>query len=113
MHIDSYEFGTIIIDGRTYRNDLLIWPGRILSDWWRQESHLLRLADVFDALNARPEVLVVGTGAYGRMEVDHELAAHLKREGIDLLALPTREACREINELADRRSFAAALHLTC
>lgn len=113
MHIDSYEFGSIVIDGRTYRSDLLIWPGHLKSDWWRQEGHLLQVPDVFEVLASEPEVLVVGTGAYGNMAIDPELSAYLKDKGIDLLAQPTREACRSINELAGQRRLAAALHLTC
>ncbi len=61
MHINSYEFGTIVIDGRIYRADLLIWPGHIKTDWWRLEGHLLQLPDVLEALAAAPQVLVVGT----------------------------------------------------
>lgn len=113
MHIDHYEFGAIGIDGRTYRSDLLIWPGRIKPDWWRSESHLLQLPDVAEALAAAPQVLVVGTGAYDRMQVDPGLAAYLKEQGIELVARPTPEACRSINELAGKRRLAAALHLTC
>lgn len=113
MHIDSYEFGSIVIDGHTYRSDLLIWPGVIKSDWWRSEGHLLQLPDVAEALAANPQVLVVGTGAYGNMAIDPELAALLKDKGIDLIAKPTKEACRSINELAGTRRLAAALHLTC
>jgi hypothetical protein len=113
MHVDSYEFGTIVIDGQSYRNDLLIWPGRIKSDWWRHEAHLLQLDDVAEALAADPQILVVGMGDYGRMQVDPELATFLKERGIDLQAHPTREACRLINELSGRRRLAAALHLTC
>ncbi len=73
MQIDSYEFGVIVVDGRIYRTDLLIWPGRIKADWWRAEGQRLQLPDVAEALEALPQVLVVGTGAYGRMEVDREL----------------------------------------
>lgn len=113
MHIDSYEFGAIVIDGRTYRTDLLIWPGQVKSDWWRSESHLLQTADVFEALAADPQILVVGTGAYGRLAVDQELAAYLKDKEIDLVAQPTPEACRVINQLTGKRRWAAALHLTC
>ncbi|MHB8067989.1 MAG: Mth938-like domain-containing protein [Desulfobaccales bacterium] len=112
MHIDSYEFGQIVIDGRTYRNDLLIWPGRIKSDWWRSESHLLQIPDVFEALAADIQVLVVGTGASGRMAVDPELAAYLKDKRIELIARPSGEACQIINQMGQRR-WAAALHLTC
>jgi len=113
MHIDSYEFGQIVIDARTYRTDLLIWPGQIKSDWWRSEGHLLQIPDVFEALAAAPQILVVGTGAYGRMEVDRELTAYLHDKGIDLMARPTGEACRFINQLTGSRPWAAALHLTC
>jgi len=113
MRIDSYQFGSIVIDGRTYRSDLLIWPGRLKADWWRAEGHLLQLPDVLEALEAAPQVLVVGTGAYDRMRIDPGLTAYLQEQDIDLLALPTPEACRRLNELAGQRRLAAALHLTC
>jgi hypothetical protein len=113
MHIDRYEFGLIIIDGQTFRNDVLIWPGRIKGDWWRREGHLLQLEDVAEALAADPQVLVVGQGEPGKMQVDLELAAYLQDRGVELLAYPTREACRVINDLMVKRRLAAALHLTC
>ena len=113
MHIDSYDFGHIVVDGVSYKNDLLIWPGKIKADWWRQESHLLQVGDLSEALAAGPEVLVVGMGQPGHLQVDLGLAAFLKEKGIDLVAVPTREACRVINSLAGKRRLAAALHLTC
>ena len=113
MHIDSYDFGHIVVDGVSYRQDLLIWPGRIKADWWRRESHLLQVGDVAEALTAAPEVLVVGMGQPGRMQVDQDLAAFLKDKGVELVAVPTKEACRLINSLAGKRRLAAALHLTC
>ncbi|MBI4642517.1 MAG: hypothetical protein HY743_01980 [Deltaproteobacteria bacterium] len=97
MRIDSYEFGQIVIDGKTYRQDLLIWP----------------IPYVFEALAGDPKVLVVGAGAYGRMEVDRELAVYLQDKGIELVAKPTREACLVINQMPENRRWAAALHLTC
>jgi len=113
MHIDSYEFGVVIIDGQTYRTDLLIWPGRIKHDWWRLEAHLLQLPDVAEALTPAPQVLVVGIGAQSRMELHPELVSYLKERGIELVARPTPEACQSINELDGKRTLAAALHLTC
>ena len=113
MHIDRYEFGLIVIEGQSFRNDVLIWPGRVKGDWWRQEGHLLQLDDVAEALSANPQVLVVGQGEPGKMRVDPALAAYLHDRGVDLLAHPTREACRVINDLSRTRRLAAALHLTC
>ena len=113
MHIDRYEFGLIVIEGQTFKNDVLIWPGRVKSDWWRQEAHLLQLDDVAEALAANPQVLVVGQGEPGKMQVDPALAAYLQERGVELMAHPTREACRVINDLSGKRRLAAALHLTC
>ena len=113
MHIDCYEFGLIRIDGQIFKNDVLIWPGQIKSDWWRQEGHLLQLDDVAEALAANPQVLVVGQGEPGKMQVDPSLAAYLKDQGVELLVHPTREACRVITDLSGARRLAAALHLTC
>ncbi|OGR05932.1 MAG: hypothetical protein A3K23_05960 [Desulfobacca sp. RBG_16_58_9] len=113
MRVDDYDFGQISIDGRTYRQDLLIWPGHIKSDWWRAEGHLLQIPDVFEALAADPQVLVVGTGQPGRMQVDPGLEAYLREKGIELVVKPTREACLVINQMAGKRRWAAALHLTC
>jgi hypothetical protein len=113
MHIDSYDFGQIVIDGQTYRQDLLIWPGQIKKDWWRSESHLLQIPDVFEALTGDIQVLVVGAGAYGRMQVDRQLEAYLKEKDIELVVKPTREAGLAINQMPANRRWAAALHLTC
>lgn len=113
MRIDRYDFGHIVIDGVPYRQDLLIWPGSLKADWWRQEAHLLQVDDISEALAAGPEVLVVGTGDPGRLQVDPALALYLKERGIDLVAVPTKEACRVINSLAGKRRLVAALHLTC
>jgi hypothetical protein len=113
MHIDSYNFGVIVIDGRTYRQDLLIWPGTIKSDWWRGQSHLLELADLSEALDAGPETLVVGTGAYGNMKLDPALEEHLRRQDINLVAKPTGAAVQTINALSGKTRLAVALHLTC
>ncbi len=113
MHIERYEFGLIVIEGQIFKTDVLIWPGRIKSDWWRHEAHLLQLDDVAEALAANPQVLVVGQGEPGKMQVDPALEAYLQDRGVELLAHPTREACRVINDLSAARRLAAALHLTC
>lgn len=101
-----------MIEGQTFKNDVLIWPGRIKDDWWRKEGHLLQLDDVAEALAVNPQVLVVGQGDPGKMQVDPALAAYLL-DRAELLVYPTREACRVINDLSGTRRLAVALHLTC
>lgn len=111
--IEEYEFGRITIDGQTYDSDLLIYPGRVDDRWWRQEGHHLRLEDIKQVVNAHPDTLVVGTGYFGRMEIDPAVSEVLKREGIALVACRTKEACAEFNRLRSSQHVVAALHLTC
>ena len=62
---------------------------------------------------AAPEKLVVGQGANGRMRVTLETRRALEAAGIELVALPTGEACERYNGLREGGRVAAALHLTC
>jgi hypothetical protein len=113
MHVDSYEFGRIVVDGRAYIQDLILLPDGIQDSWWRLEGHRLQIPDVAGVLAARPEVLIVGKGQPGQMEVDPELARYLKENRIELIEVPTAQACTVYNSLAGKRQVAAALHLTC
>lgn len=114
MRITSYNFGRIIVDGDPYTNDLLILPDGVRPNWWREEGHELRPSDLEEVLMARPEVLIVGTGYYGRMQVTKEAEEYLRNAGIALEAMETQKACERFNKLAEEgRKVAAALHLTC
>jgi hypothetical protein len=111
--IESYRFGHLVVDGQAYTADLILLPDRILDGWWRQEGHVLHLADLDAVLNAAPDVLIVGQGAYGRMRVPDETARALSSAGIELIALPTAQAVERYNARPAGQRVAAALHLTC
>lgn len=111
--IEHYAFGTVRVGGQVFRSDLIILPGRIVADWWRERGHSLCVADLAAVLEAGPEALVVGTGAYGRMDVPPATREALERAGIELFAEPTAQACETYNRLRAGRRVAAALHLTC
>ncbi len=113
MRIQSYRFGEIVIDGKRYTDDVLVFPERVRSGWWRKEGHLLQLEDLKEALEGEPEALIVGTGAQQCMNVASEVVSHTKRAEIELLAFETRVACHTFNQLLGKRKVVAALHLTC
>jgi hypothetical protein len=110
--IDHYEFGRIVVDGREETNDLIVLPGRVVPNWWRQEGHALVLDDLVEVLDELPGHLVVGTGADGRMRPDPDTLRQLEERGVTVEALPTGQAVRRFAELDSARA-AAALHLTC
>ena len=114
MHIDSYQFGKIVIDGTAYDSDCLIFGNSIDANWWRKQGHLLAPEDLQCVIEAKPAVLVVGCGSPGLMKVSESTESTLQREGIELIALDTHKAVARFNALSEKgENVAAALHLTC
>ena len=114
MHIDSYQFGQIVIDGTSYNRDCVILGDCVEASWWRKQGHLLAVEDLQPVLAAIPSVLVVGCGTSGMMKISEETRQVLQQQNIELIALKTDEAVETFNELAEKgRDVAAALHLTC
>ena len=114
MHIDSYQFGEIVIDGARYDGDVIILGGKVQSNWWRRQGHSLAVEDLTTIIEAKPSVLVVGCGASGMMDVPGATQQFLKEKDIQLEAMGTYKAVEKFNELKEAGvNVAAALHLTC
>lgn len=114
MHIDSYQFGKIVIDGVEYKSDVLILGDSVEANWWRKQGHSLAVEDLASVIDAKPSVLVVGCGAYGLMDVPDPTRQFLNEQNIELHACDTHKAVEKFNELAQAHAnLAAALHLTC
>ena len=87
MHIDSYQFGRIVVDGVDYSNDLIILGDSVVENWWRSHGHTLFAEDLEPVIAAGPSVLVVGCGAYGVMKVPKKTRKALRDCNIRLEAL--------------------------
>ena len=115
MIIEEYHFGTIKIDGITYRNDIRISPsGRILPEWWRENGHRVEIEDVQDILEDGVEIFVLGKGKPGLMKASKALQKYLMERNIMLIEESSLKAVQRVNKLfADGNKFAAGFHLTC
>jgi hypothetical protein len=114
--IDSYDFGSIVINGKRYTSDVMVFPEHVIDGWWRRVGHELHIEDLKEVINLepKPRVLVVGTGYYGCVKISAEVEEFLKIYGIELVAQPTMEACRKFNEiLRSGKRVVGAFHLTC
>jgi hypothetical protein len=111
--IESYRFGKIVIDGRSYLHDVIIYPDRVDGNWWREEGHSVALSDLGEVLESQPSLLVIGQGNPGRMEMPDDTRRKIEERGIELIAQPTRDAVATYNRLCQVRRVVAALHLTC
>ncbi len=111
--IDSFQFGQIIIDGQRYNKDLIIFPEGISPNWWREQGHSLSVVDLQEVLANPPQVLIIGTGTYGRMQVSPSTLSTIKKQNIQIIVLESQAACQRYNELHNENSVALAIHLTC
>lgn len=117
--IESYQFGRVVIDGKTYNQDVIISPEGVYPNWWRKEGHRLLPDDLPEILSRSPDILIIGRGASGMMKVADETESILKEKGIELIVPSTTdEACDEYNRLCidpalRGKMIVAALHLTC
>lgn len=114
MYIDDYSFGKIVIDGKSYFKDVIIFPDFVFSPWIREEGHLLLKKDLKKIAEKRPETLIIGTGFSGLMKVPEETLIFLKEKEINPIIFKTENACREFNRLTkNEKSVTGAFHLTC
>lgn len=116
MVVEHYSFGRITIDGKTYTSDVIIYPGRVDSSWWRKEGHNLQTVDLSEVIQDKPQIMVIGTGAYGVMSVSKDALSYLKSEGIEVHVAETGKAVDLFNRLQkveNGKTVIAALHLTC
>ena len=113
--IESYSFGRMLIGGEKYRDDLMICDEEVKSGWIRERGHLLQPDDLTWVVEKEPDLLVVGTGSSGRMNIDKDVSNYLSKHGIELWSGKTGEAVDYFNQKkkAESREIAAAFHLTC
>ena len=112
--IESYDFGKITIDGKTYTSDLIIYPDHVDSSWWRKTSHKLGTYDIPDEVfKQNPDVILVGTGFYDDMKVLPDTKKLIESKGIKLIVDNTKKASDTYNQLSKTQKVIALFHLTC
>jgi len=114
VRINSCSFGTLIINGKPYTDDLIIHPdGKILKPWRRKRGHQLSMDDLRELIDSSPEVIVAGTGMSGGVIPDRNLEEDLSKLAIKFIAAPNEKAIKVFNELVLDKRVGAGFHLTC
>lgn len=112
--ITEFSFGRIIVNGKTYTNDIKIIHGQVITDWWRKSGHRVAVEDITDVLAAEPEVVVIGKGSPGLLKTTASLRDHLAVNQIELIEKKTSKAIEMFNGLIQRgRKVAAGFHISC
>jgi hypothetical protein len=112
--IEACSFGSLVINGRSYNSDLIIYPdGRIEEPWYRSRGHRLSSQDITELIESAPEVIIAGTGMSGGVQPEKELEDLLSIRGIQFIPAPNDEARRHYNTLVKEKRVGACFHLTC
>lgn len=112
--IEEYRFGLIVINGKRYHQDVIVFRDQVIGDWWRATGHELCIADIQTSVDQfQPEIVVVGTGKFGLMKVLPETEKWLRSRQIELITQKTAQACQTFDQLSESRSVMGAFHLTC
>jgi len=117
VDVDYPGFGAIVIDGSRFEHDVVVETGRVRR---RKKGPSKAYRDRYGhtPLSADENIpwsaprLVVGTGASGRLPIMPEVWEEAELRGVELIALPTAQACRLLGSVEDGEVF-AILHVTC
>jgi hypothetical protein len=114
MRINTFGFGSIVIDGKQYTSDLIIYPdGHVVTSWRRKGGHRLSADDIVELVDSQPEVIIAGTGVNGLVKPEKTLQETLKKKSIEFLAAPNQKAMELFNDLSSKKRVGACFHLTC
>jgi hypothetical protein len=110
----QYKDRCMSVDGKKYCQDLKIFGNEVHGNWWRKQGHRVEVSDLKDILSANPDVMVIGMGYAGFMEVPDSLRLALKERNIELISDRTPEAAKAFNSIQSKgKKIAGAFHLTC
>ncbi len=110
----QYQDRCMRTDAKIYCQDLKVLGDEVYSNWWRKQGHRIDEDDLQDVLSEKPDIMVIGTGYAGFMEVPSSLRKTLKARNIELIAEKTPEAVEVFNVIQSRgKKIAGAFHLTC
>jgi len=117
VDVDYPGFGVIVIRGKRFEHDVVVEAGRVRR---RKKGPSKRHRDRFGHTPLSPDEeipwsaprLVVGTGAGGRLPLMPEVWEEATARGVELIALPTSEACPLLRSLGED-DVNAVLHVTC
>lgn len=111
-HIDSTEFGKIVVDGKSYDYDIIILPDSTIKKRGLQKgTHIVCVEELELLFKEKPKVIVIGTGQSGVAEIEPKVLEKARKEKIKIVEVPTPIAIKKFNEINEKK--AGLFHLTC
>jgi len=117
MDAKLVAFGLIEIEGQRFEHDVVLEQGVIRKrkkgpSKVHRERYGHTPLSVDEDIPWSASVLIIGTGASGRLPIMPELYEEARRRGVEVVAEPTDDACERLRS-ADPKDVSAVLHVTC
>ena len=116
--IGEFKFGSIVIDGKKHRRDVLIFSDGTVKHrkggFLMFGSHNIRKEEIEKLASGGTEAIIVGTGTDGKAKLAPEVEPWARERNLSLTAQPSEEALAKLSELgAQGKKVAALIHITC
>ena len=116
--LEDTSFGSITIDGDRFRHDVLIRVdgtvekrAKKLSKQVYGTSHQISLAEAEHIYQEGADLLVIGTGQFGLVELSPEAGQLFDNLGLEVLMSPTPQALGTWNDTDGK--LIGVFHITC
>jgi hypothetical protein len=116
--IDTVHFGKIAVAGKTIKHDVIIsHDGQVrkrkkrLSKEIYGTSHTISLAEAKATWEEGTEMLIIGSGHFGRVRLSLEAQEYLAQKRCAVELLPTKKAAELWNK--SQGKIIGVFHITC
>lgn len=110
MIINNTSFRSITIDNKEYPYDVWIFVDGSIKE--RNRNHEFTLEEFDIITKGNPNILIIGTGQYGVVQIKEEVIKAAKERNIELVIDKTPLAIKKFNDLQGKK-IAGAFHTTC
>lgn len=114
IKINSIEFGSIMINNKKYNNDIIVSYKGSIQKIETQLRHLISKKEFDIMLADGPEIILIGTGVEGDMQISSEVQRLAEQKGIEIFDSRSSEAIKKFNQLYESgKRVVAFIHITC
>jgi len=116
--VNSFDFGSIVIEGKQYGYDVVILPDGSVKEREASKaifgSHTITKDEIEELAKTSPDFIVVGAGVEGVAQLSRDAQAYAEEKKVNLLTLRSYAAAKKLNELTgEGKRVAALIHITC
>jgi len=114
VKMEKTSFGSIVIDGRRYNHDVIVYNDGEIENRYKDfsgSSHSVSRAEIEKVTRGNPRTVIIGTGQGGLLSLSEAARDYLRQNNIKVIECPAPEAINQYN-LAEEPKC-ALIHVTC